>query len=110
MCRPLNKSLIESFTLRSGSLMVQVPARSHAPWIVMQLVINSGPSIARITSNAEISAAMMDRKLTAIEASGADRLVSCDLGCLLQLERGLRRRGAAIAVQHLAEFLDEAAR
>ena len=60
--------------------------------------------------NAEISAAMMDRKLTAIEASGANRLVSCDLGCLLHLEGGLRRRGAAIAVQHLAEFLDEAAR
>jgi L-lactate dehydrogenase complex protein LldE len=59
--------------------------------------------------NAEISAAMMDRKLTAIEASGADRLVSCDLGCLLHLEGGLRRRGAAIKVQHLAELLDEAA-
>ena len=60
--------------------------------------------------NPEISAAMMDRKLNAIEASGADRLVSCDLGCLLHLEGGLRRRRAAITVQHLAEFLDEAAR
>ena len=59
--------------------------------------------------NAEISAAMMDRKLAAIEASGADRLVSCDLGCLMHLEGGLRRRGAAIKVQHLAELLDEAA-
>jgi L-lactate dehydrogenase complex protein LldE len=58
--------------------------------------------------NAEISASMMDRKLTAIEASGADRLVSCDLGCLLHLEGGLRRRGASIKVQHLAELLDEA--
>jgi len=57
--------------------------------------------------NAEISASMMDRKLTAIEASGADRLVSCDLGCLLHLEGGLRRRGAAITVQHLAELVDE---
>ncbi|HJZ72279.1 MAG TPA: (Fe-S)-binding protein [Vicinamibacterales bacterium] len=57
--------------------------------------------------NPEISASMMDRKLTAIAASGANRLVSCDLGCLLHLEGGLRRRGAAITVQHLAEFLDE---
>jgi L-lactate dehydrogenase complex protein LldE len=60
--------------------------------------------------HAEISASMMDRKLTAIEASGADRLVSCDLGCLLHLEGGLRRRGAAMKVQHLAELLDEAPR
>jgi len=59
--------------------------------------------------NAEISASMMERKLAAIEASGAERLGSCDLGCLLHLEGGLRRRGAAITVQHLAEFLDEAA-
>jgi len=57
--------------------------------------------------NAEISASMMDRKLAAITASGADRLVSCDLGCLMHLEGGLRRRGASIKVQHLAEFLDE---
>jgi len=58
--------------------------------------------------NAEISAGMMDRKLTAIEAAGAERIVSCDLGCLLHLEGGLRRRGAAIRAQHLAELIDEA--
>jgi L-lactate dehydrogenase complex protein LldE len=59
--------------------------------------------------NPDISASMMERKLTAIEASTPQRLVSCDLGCLLHLEGGLRRRGSAIQVQHLAELLDEAA-
>ena len=58
--------------------------------------------------NADISGAMLDRKLNAIAASGADRLVSCDLGCLLHLEGGLRRRGAAITTQHLAQLIDEA--
>ena len=58
--------------------------------------------------NPDISASMLDRKLTAIVASGAERLVSCDLGCLLHLEGGLRRRGAAIRAQHLAELIDEA--
>ena len=55
-----------------------------------------------------ISGSMLDRKLNAIAASGAERLVSCDLGCLLHLEGGLRRRGAAITTQHLAELIDEA--
>lgn len=55
----------------------------------------------------EISASVMDRKLAAIAASGAERLVSCDLGCLLHLGGGLRRSGSAIKVQHLAEALDE---
>jgi L-lactate dehydrogenase complex protein LldE len=58
--------------------------------------------------NPDISASMLDRKLAAIVASGADRLVSCDLGCLLHLEGGLHRRGSAIKTQHLAQFLDDA--
>jgi L-lactate dehydrogenase complex protein LldE len=58
--------------------------------------------------NADISGSMLDRKLSAISASGADRLVSCDLGCLLHLEGGLRRRNSAITTQHLAELIDEA--
>ena len=58
--------------------------------------------------NAEISTGMLDRKLAAVEASGAERLVSCDLGCLLHLGGGLHRRGSRIRAQHLAQFLDEA--
>ncbi len=58
--------------------------------------------------NAEISSAMLDRKLDALAASGADRVVSCDLGCLLQIGGGLHRRGSSIRAQHLAQFLDEA--
>jgi L-lactate dehydrogenase complex protein LldE len=58
--------------------------------------------------NADISGSMLDRKLSAIVASGADRLVSCDLGCLLHLEGGLRRRTTTIKVQHIAQLIDEA--
>jgi L-lactate dehydrogenase complex protein LldE len=58
--------------------------------------------------NADISGSMLDRKLTAIAASGAERLVSCDLGCLLHLEGGLHRRSSGIKTQHIAELLDEA--
>lgn len=58
--------------------------------------------------NAEISSAMLDRKIAAIEASGADRVVSCDLGCLLHIGGGLHRRGSSVRAQHLAQFLDEA--
>jgi L-lactate dehydrogenase complex protein LldE len=58
--------------------------------------------------NAEISTSMLDRKIASIEASGADRVVSCDLGCLLHIGGGLHRRGSTIRTQHLAELLDEA--
>ncbi|HUG52740.1 MAG TPA: (Fe-S)-binding protein [Vicinamibacteria bacterium] len=56
----------------------------------------------------EISASIMDRKLQALEKARPERLVSCDLGCLLHLGGGLRRRRSPIKVQHLAEALDEA--
>src|SRR5262249_38381052 len=58
--------------------------------------------------NAAISSGMLDRKLTAIEASGADRVVSCDLGCLLHIGGGLHRRGSSVRVQHLAQPPGEA--
>jgi L-lactate dehydrogenase complex protein LldE len=58
--------------------------------------------------NAEISTGMLERKLDALQASGADRVVSCDLGCLLHIGGGLHRRGSNVRVQHLAELLDEA--
>jgi L-lactate dehydrogenase complex protein LldE len=57
--------------------------------------------------HSEISSAMLRRKLDALEASGAERVVACDLSCLVHLEGGLRRRGSSIAVQHLAELLEE---
>jgi L-lactate dehydrogenase complex protein LldE len=56
----------------------------------------------------DISARMLDRKIANVSASGADRLVSCDMGCLLHIGGGLRRRGLSIKVQHLAELAAEA--
>jgi L-lactate dehydrogenase complex protein LldE len=60
--------------------------------------------------NPDISGGMMERKLAAVLDSGADRLVSCDFGCLMHLAGGLRRRGSPLKVQHLAQTLDEALR
>ncbi len=56
----------------------------------------------------EVSAAIMDAKLTALEATGADAVVACDTGCLMQLAGGLARRGSRIRTLHLAEILDPA--
>ena len=53
----------------------------------------------------EISSAMLERKLDAIQATGADVIVGCDVSCLLHLSGGLHRRGANIETRHLAELL-----
>jgi L-lactate dehydrogenase complex protein LldE len=59
--------------------------------------------------HADISSRMLERKIDCVLHAGAERLVACDVGCLLQIGGGLHRRGANIKVQHLAELLDEAA-
>ena len=55
----------------------------------------------------ELSAAMMNRKLTSLgaDASQADVLTSTDLGCLMQLGGGLTRQGKPLKVVHVAELL-----
>jgi L-lactate dehydrogenase complex protein LldE len=54
----------------------------------------------------EVSAAIADRKCRNIEASGADAVVLGDLGCMLNIEGRMRRRGdQATKVLHVAEVL-----
>lgn len=54
----------------------------------------------------EISGAIAERKCRAIEASGADAVVLGDLGCMLNIEGRLRRRGnETTKVLHVAEVL-----
>jgi L-lactate dehydrogenase complex protein LldE len=54
----------------------------------------------------DVSTAIVDRKCESIAAAGADAVVGGDLGCLLNIEGRLRRRGdLATRVLHLAEVL-----
>jgi L-lactate dehydrogenase complex protein LldE len=53
----------------------------------------------------EISAAMLDRKLDAVQESGADTVVVTDVSCGMHMAGGLHRRGSAIEVRHIADVL-----
>ena len=54
----------------------------------------------------DVSTAMADEKIKALEKSGADTLVSCDSSCLMHLAGRLRRTGHDTRVLHLAQVLD----
>lgn len=54
----------------------------------------------------EVSTAILDKKLANVEASGADAVVACDAGCLMQMRGGLSRRGSRVRALHLAEVLE----
>ncbi|MBS1145292.1 MAG: Protein of unknown function cysteine-rich region [Proteobacteria bacterium] len=54
----------------------------------------------------EVSTRIVDRKCDSISAAGADAVVGGDLGCLLNIEGRLRRRGdETTRVLHIAEVL-----
>lgn len=54
----------------------------------------------------DISSAMLQRKLDAIESTGAQAVVGCDVSCLLNIAGGLHRRGSKIETKYIAEILD----
>src|ERR1700739_1715283 len=63
-----NTASMLSFTFRNGSRILQRSLWPHSPRTVTQEVMNRGPSIAWITSNAEIVCAGRSRCLPPVVA------------------------------------------
>lgn len=53
----------------------------------------------------EISVAILDNKIDAIEKAGVRAVVSSDASCLMQIGGRLSRNGSAVKAMHLAELL-----
>jgi L-lactate dehydrogenase complex protein LldE len=53
----------------------------------------------------EVSAQILAKKVANVEATGADCLVACDAGCLMQMGGGLTRNRSKVRAVHLAELL-----
>jgi L-lactate dehydrogenase complex protein LldE len=53
----------------------------------------------------EVSQAMMEAKVRSIEASGAEVVVACDAGCLMNIAGGLRKVNSPVRAMHLIEVL-----
>ena len=55
----------------------------------------------------EISNAMLERKITNLEKSGASVVVACDAGCVTNINGGLHRRKKSQRAVHIADLLDK---
>ena len=53
----------------------------------------------------ELSEAMLNDKIEALESTGAEVLTATDCGCLMHLEGALRRRGSRLRAVHVARVL-----
>jgi L-lactate dehydrogenase complex protein LldE len=53
----------------------------------------------------EVSQAMMEAKVRAVTGSGAEAVVACDAGCLMNIAGGLRRASSPVRAMHLIDVL-----
>jgi L-lactate dehydrogenase complex protein LldE len=53
----------------------------------------------------EVSRAMMENKVKNILASGADTVVTCEPGCLMNIAGGLQRAGSGMRAMHIIDVL-----
>ena len=54
---------------------------------------------------ADISTAVLTEKVDAIEATGADVVVGCDMGCLMNIQGMLSRKSLSVQTLHIAQLL-----
>lgn len=53
----------------------------------------------------EVSQAMMNAKIANVEASGAEAVVACDSGCLMNIAGGLEKKKSPVKALHLIDIL-----
>jgi len=56
----------------------------------------------------KLSLQVLQRKMDNIKRSGADTVVTSNIGCMIQLERGAEMNGMNLRVCHIVDILDEA--
>ena len=56
----------------------------------------------------EMSTRILDQKMAEIASTGVQTVVTANPGCMMQLQRGVRRAGSAADVRHVVELVDEA--
>jgi glycolate oxidase iron-sulfur subunit len=55
----------------------------------------------------DMSTQILDTKMREIATTNAETIVTANPGCMMQLQRGVRRAGLKADVRHIIELLDE---
>jgi L-lactate dehydrogenase complex protein LldE len=85
------------------SLMTAVRDLEFVPLVDEEICCGFGGVFSVIYP--EVSRAMMSQKIEKIIASGADTVIACDAGCLMNIAGGLRKAGSSIKAMHIIDIL-----
>lgn len=87
-------------------LLELVPGLDIRPLYEAEMCCGSGGTF-NITQP-KLSLQVLQRKMDNIKRSGADTVVTGNIGCMIQLERGAQMNGMNLHVCHIVDILDEA--
>ncbi len=88
---------------RAEALLAVVPGAEVVPLPGAEDCCGFGGLFA--VKHADVSTAMLDKKLANVRATGAEALVGCDMSCLMHMQGALARDGSPIRCLHLAQVL-----
>jgi glycolate oxidase iron-sulfur subunit len=118
--RPPRRRVERTITLQESCHLVHAQKIKAAPREVLAQIpgvelrdmahpdLCCGSAGLYMLTEAETSTRLLDGKMDEIAATGATTLVTANPGCMMQLDKGLRRSGAPGEVKHVVELLDEA--
>jgi len=87
-------------------LLAQVPGLEFREMALSDLCCGSA-GIYNVVHN-QMAMQILDKKMTHVNATGAEVIATANPGCLLQLQAGVRLHGKGQRVVHVVEILDEA--
>jgi glycolate oxidase iron-sulfur subunit len=117
-----NASLPKSITYHEPCHLANVQGVRRQPRALIARLKNSGADVRELNdptrccgsagiynlTHPRMSKDLLDRKMTDVQATGAEVVVSANPGCLLQLEWGAKRAKSNVQVKHVTQVLLEA--
>ena len=113
--KPVNRSVVydEPCHLIHGQGISNEPARllSSIPGLEIFKLNESemccGSAGTFNIAQPELSLEVLKRKMENIKNSGADTVITANVGCMIQLKRGAQMSGCELKVEHIVDILDE---
>jgi glycolate oxidase iron-sulfur subunit len=118
--RPFRRPVRRTVTLQESCHLVHAQRITHAPRALLAAIpgvelrdmarpeLCCGSAGLYMLSQREMSMQILDRKMAEIGSTGAHTIVTANPGCMMQLQRGVRRAALDADVKHVVELVDEA--
>jgi glycolate oxidase iron-sulfur subunit len=119
---PFRRPVRRRITLQESCHLVHAQRIKNAPRAVLAAIpgvelrdmahpdLCCGSAGLYMLTERDMSTRILDQKMGEIASTGVQTIVTANPGCMMQLQRGVRRAGLAADVKHVVELVDEAYR